>query len=159
MTAGNSGREEDPRTVYADIIDLPHWDSPVHPRMSMQERAAQFAPYAALVGYDDMVKEEERETGVWTEPGEDEKEELSRNVARIGELLAQGIRPVCSITWFVPDERKDGGETSVATETVRRIDSVRRRIVLDKKTGFSGAYEEIDMDRVIRIVPEDRQPE
>jgi hypothetical protein len=52
--------EADPRVVYADIIDLPHWDSPSHPRMSAQARAAQFAPYAALVGYGDMVAEETR---------------------------------------------------------------------------------------------------
>ena len=151
MKAETPGKRENPRTVYADIIDLPHWDSPVHSRMSMHERAAQFAPYAALVGYDDMVKEEERETGVWTDPGEDDEEELSRIVAEIGKLLAQGIRPVCTITWFVPDERKDGGGTTTATEAVRRIDSVRRRIVLAKRTGISGAYEEIDMDRIIRI--------
>ena len=54
MTADN---REDPRTVYGDIIDLPHWNSPVHPRMSPQDRAAQFSPYSAVVGSGDMVKE------------------------------------------------------------------------------------------------------
>ena len=68
-------READPRTVYADIIDLPHWDSPVHPRMSLRERAAQFAPYAALVGYGDMVKEEAERTDSGPEPESDETEE------------------------------------------------------------------------------------
>ena len=61
-----TGREtgiDDPRTVYADIIDLPRWESPTHPRMPLGDRAAQFAPYAALVGYGDMVKEEGRKSG------------------------------------------------------------------------------------------------
>ncbi len=147
-------REDNPRIVYADIIDLPHWDSPVHPRMSMHERAAQFAPYAALVGYGDLVKEEARETGVWTEPGEDDAEELSRNLVRIGDLLAQGIRPACVISYFVPDEKKDGGKIITVRERVRRIALTLRRIVLDTRQGVSGTYEEIDMDRVTGIAGE-----
>ena len=152
---GMNGRETDPRMAYGDIIDLPHWDSPKHPRMSAHERAAQFSPYAALVGYGDMVKEEARETGVWTELGEDEEEELSRNLAEIGKLLAQKIQPRCRITYFVPDERKDGGETVTVTERVKRIDPVRRRIVLDVKKGIAGSYEEIDLDRVAAVWLED----
>lgn len=58
--SGERGKAQDPRAVYGDIIDLPHWESPTHPRMSPRERAAQFAPYAALVGYGDLVKEEAR---------------------------------------------------------------------------------------------------
>ena len=146
-----TGNKADPRTIYADIIDLPHWESPSHPRMSLQERAAQFAPYAALVGYGDMVKEEARETGAFTEPGEDEKQELSRELAEISGQTEKGNRPVCEITYFVPDERKAGGETVTVTEAVRRIDPVRRNIVLAQKKGIAGAYEEIDLDRVIRI--------
>lgn len=146
-----TGREEDPRIVYADIIDLPHWDSPVHLRMSPEARAAQFAPYAALVGYGDLVKEEARETGVWTDPGEDEAEELNRNLAEIESLLQQGIRPVCRISYFVPDARKDGGKNVDVTGGVKRIDSVRRKIVLTAKKGLAGAYEEIDLDKVIRV--------
>ena len=158
MTAGNSGKKEDPRAVYGDIIDLPHWDSPVRPRMSLLDRAAQFSPYAALVGYADLVKEEARETGIMKEPGEDEQEELSRELQFLAELIAEGIRPECTISYFVPDARKNGGETVTVTETVRRIDPVRRRIILAKTKGIAGGYEEIDLDRVIRItgeMPED----
>ena len=152
-------RKDDPRVVYADIIDLPHWDSPVHPRMTMHERAAQFAPYAALVGYGDMVKEEARENESWTAPGEDEAEELGRTLGMIGELLSQGARPVCSISWFVPDDRKAGGETVTVTEVVKKVDPVSRRIVLARKKGLAGAYEEIDMDCLIRISLEAPQDE
>ena len=151
MTGENTGKEENPRAVYADIIDLPHWESPVHPRMSMHERAAQFAPYAALVGYGDLVKEEARETGSWTEPGEDDAEELARNLAEIASKLAVGIQPVCAVSYFVPDAVKTGGETVTVTEKIKRIDSVRRRIVLARKEGLAGANMEIDLDRVVRI--------
>ena len=146
----------DPRVLYADIIDLPHWDSPTHPRMSLRDRAAQFAPYAALVGYSDMVKEEARETGVFREPGEDEAEELEQALAQAERQIAAGNRPTCTITYFVPDERKAGGETVTITEKVRRIDPVNRKIILDRKKGLAGAYEEISLDRIIRIGQEDR---
>ena len=153
----NSAKDNpDPRVLYADIIDLPHWDSPTHPRMSLRDRAAQFAPYAALVGYGDMVKEEARETGVFNEPGEDEAEELEQALAQLERQIAAGNCPACTITCFVPDERKAGGETVTVTEKVRRIDPVNRKIILDRKKGLAGSYEEISLDRIIRIGQEDR---
>ena len=54
----------DPRVVYAEIIDLPHWESPSRPRMSRYNRAAQFSPFAALTGYDDIIREEDRKSVV-----------------------------------------------------------------------------------------------
>ena len=152
MTADN---REDPRTVYGDIIDLPHWDSPVHPRMSPQDRAAQFSPYSAVVGYGDMVKEEARETGAFAEPGEDEAMELEQALFLLGRRTEKGEKPVCTLSYFIPDEKKTGGETVTITEAVRRIDPVRRKLVLARKKGLAGAYEEIDLDRLIRISPED----
>ena len=153
----NSAKDNpDPRVLYADIIDLPHWDSPTHPRMSLRDRAAQFAPYAALVGYGDMVKEEARETGLFKEPGEDEAEELEQALAQLERQIVAGNRPACTISYFVPDERKTGGETVTATEKVRRIDPVNRKIILARKKSLAGAYEEIDLDRIIRIGQEDR---
>ena len=148
MTADN---HENPRIVYGDIIDLPHWDSPKHPRMSPQDRAAQFSPYSAVVGYGDMVKEEARETGTFEEPTEDEAMELEQALYRLGKQTGQGERPLCTITCFVPDERKEGGETVTITEAVRRIDQTRRKIILARGKGPAGMYEEIDIDRVIRI--------
>lgn len=60
MAKGIINKEPDPRIVYADIIDLPHHQSSTHPHMSLYDRAAQFAPFAALTGYDDMITEEAR---------------------------------------------------------------------------------------------------
>lgn len=151
MTAGNCGREEDPKAVYGDLIDLPHWDSPVHPRMSLHERAAQFSPYAALTGFYDLVKEEARETGSMAELSEDEQEELSRKLQILAKLLDGGNQPVCTVTFFEPDPKKEGGETVTVTETVKRIDPVRRRIVLKKTADTAGTYEEINLDRMVRI--------
>jgi len=59
MAKGISNNEPDARQVYSDIIDLPHHRSKTHPHMSLYDRSAQFAPFAALSGYDDMIKEEE----------------------------------------------------------------------------------------------------
>ena len=116
----------------------------------METRAAQFAPYAALVGYGDMVAEEARETGRWVDLGEAEIEELNESLACISRFLEEGETPVCLISYFRPDERKEGGEIVTVTEKVRRIDPVRRKIVLVRKRA-SGSPEEIDLDRVVRM--------
>ena len=60
MTRENIGKEVDPEIVYADIFRLPHHVSDHHPRMSLHDRAAQFSPFAALVGFDGMIDEEAR---------------------------------------------------------------------------------------------------
>ena len=142
---------EDSRIIYGDIIDLPHWDSPKHPRMSLQDRAAQFAPYSAVVGYGDMVKEEARETGTFAEPSEDEAWELEQALYLLNKQTERGEKPICTISYFVPDGKKEGGGTVTITEAVRRIDPAGRKIILAKKKGLAGTYEEIDIDRVIRI--------
>ena len=74
MAQGNHPNEKpNAREVYADIIDIPHWEpNRKHPRMSLHDRAAQFAPFAALSGYDEMVDEEARLTDRQIEPGEEQ---------------------------------------------------------------------------------------
>lgn len=57
MTKGITGKEPNPKIVYADIIDMPHHTSSKHPQMSLYDRAAQFMPFAALTGYEDMINE------------------------------------------------------------------------------------------------------
>ena len=86
---------------YDDIIHLPHHVSKRHPQMSMLSRAAQFAPFAALTGYDDAIRERGRETDEWREPGEAESEELNRSVARLMERIAE--QPRVRVTFFRPD--------------------------------------------------------
>ena len=77
MSRGIKDQKEDAREVYADIIDHPHWQSPTRPHMSLYDRAAQFSPFAALTGYDDMVTEEARTVDRKIELDESETARLS----------------------------------------------------------------------------------
>lgn len=109
---------------YDDIIDLPHPTSERHPRMPMENRAAQFSPFAALSGYDDAVKETARLTDGKIDLTEEEKSILDARLQRLtpGENAA--------ITYFQPDARKQGGAYLTAFGEVKRIDGAAREIVL-----------------------------
>ena len=119
------------RNEYADIIDLPHWEpGSRHPRMSLHDRAAQFAPFAALVGYDEMIDEEARLTDRQIEPGEEQLNELNRKLSRINDAITGGIHPEVTITYFEPDNKKAGGRYATVTAQVRRIDTAARKVIL-----------------------------
>lgn len=66
---------------YEDIVNLPHPESKRHPRMSMANRAAQFAPFAALTGHDEAIAETARQTSAHTEVSADQLQELSRKLS------------------------------------------------------------------------------
>lgn len=95
---------------YEDILYLPHHVSSTHRRMTMAERAAQFSPFAALVGYEGAVKETSRVTSTKMDLSEDEKAVLDRKQQLILAMLERGERPSLTITYFRPDKKKDGGE-------------------------------------------------
>ena len=82
--------KQNARIVYADIINLPHFQSQKRPHMSLYDRAAQFAPFAALTGFDDMVTEEARLTDKPIELSEIELETLNRKMDLL-ELLLQEL--------------------------------------------------------------------
>ena len=107
---------------YDDIIRLPHPDSPRHPRMSLYDRAAQFSPFAALTGHSAAIAETGRLTDQRTELDEYEMARVDAELQRLQELLPS--RPTASITYFVPDERKNGGSYQTVTGEVKRIDAV-----------------------------------
>ena len=113
---------------YDDIIHLPHHVSKVHPHMPLRDRAAQFSPFAALVGYEDVVAESARRTTAKRELDESEKAELDRRLAVIVSHLAE--RPEIEVEYFVPDARKDGGEYVSRTGIAARILPVKRKLVL-----------------------------
>ena len=92
---------------YDDIINLPHYEPKYHPRMSMWNRAAQFAPFAALTGYDAAIQESNRVTDDWIDLGESGNEELNRRMEMILSKLPE--QPHVTIEYFVPDEHKEGG--------------------------------------------------
>lgn len=134
--------QEEGRGCYDDILYLPHPVSRVHPQMDRLSRAAQFSPFAALSGYEDAI----RETGRLTEERvvlcEDEKELLDEKLRQIRAQIAQ--RPKVTITYFVPDARKEGGTCRSVTGTVRRIDGIGQRVVLQDGR-------EIPMDDIVRL--------
>ena len=93
---------------YEDIMDLPHHVSATRPQMPMSDRAAQFSPFAALTGYDEAIKETGRLTDTKQELSEETKATLDHKQQYLMEMLA--VQPEVTITYFVPDERKVGGE-------------------------------------------------
>lgn len=151
MTKGISEKEPDPRIVYADVIDLPHWQSPTHPHMSLYDRSAQFAPFAALVGYDDMVQEEARMTDAAVELEEYELENLNQKLSLIADVIEDGHHPTLTFTVFVPDEHKAGGKYVEITDAIKRIESTERRVVLMTTEGYGHLNRTIDFDKIISI--------
>ena len=109
---------------YDDIIELPHHVSAKHPNMPMLDRAAQFSPFAALVGYDDAILETTRLTDEKTVLSEESKEELNQKLQIISEHLNDD--PEVSITYFLPDTKKAGGAYVTATGYVNKIDLLER---------------------------------
>ena len=104
---------------YDDIINLPHHVSPTRQRMSMHDRAAQFAPFAALVGYDDAVAETARLTESRPELDEQEQKELDARLRYLADNLDK--RPVVKIKYFIPDERKSGGAIAEFNGIIHKI--------------------------------------
>lgn len=105
--------------AYDDILNLPHHTSTVQPAMPMQNRAAQFAPFAALVGYDALIRETARLTDQKVELDESVKAELNEKLRLLLELLPQ--RPEVTITYFQPDSRKAGGAYRTTNGIVRKF--------------------------------------
>jgi len=120
---------------YDDIINMPHHTSPIRPRMSARERAAQFSPFAALTGYDAAIAETGRLTDARMELDENEREMLDEKLRVIAELISE--KPSVSVTCFRPDERKSGGAYLTATGRVKKIDTVARGMVFEDKSFIS----------------------
>ena len=103
-------------------MNLPHHVSPTRPQMPISDRAAQFSPFAALTGHSAAIAETGRLTDRRVELDEYEMARVDAELQRLQELLPGG--PTASITYFVPDERKNGGSYQTVTGEVKRIDAV-----------------------------------
>ena len=129
-------------TQYNDIINLPHHVSSTRPQMPILDRAAQFAPFAALTGYDAAIKETGRLT--------DEKIELDEEALNILNMKYQILidslddDPEVTFTYFKPDERKAGGAYVKVTGTVKKVDDFERLIVMQNGT-------KMPMDDILNI--------
>ena len=113
---------------YDEIINLPHHVSKTRPQMPMSDRAAQFAPFAALTGYDSAIKE--------ALTALDMKYQLLMDTF--------DDAPEVTITYFQPDERKAGGKYLTATGAVKKVDDFERRIIMQDGS-------KIPMDDVLSI--------
>lgn len=117
---------------YDKIINLPHHVSSTRPHMAMIDRAAQFSPFAALTGYDAAVKETARLTEQQIELDEYEKATLDQRIILLQDRLKE--LPEVTITYFIPDERKDGGKYVSITGAVKKIDTYEKQLVLVNKS-------------------------
>ena len=117
---------------YDEIMGLPHHVSKTRPQMPMSDRAAQFAPFAALTGYDSAIKETGRLTDERIELDEEALAALDRKYQLLMDALDDA--PEVTIIYFQPDERKAGGQYVSATGTVKKVDTFGRRILLQDGT-------------------------
>lgn len=117
---------------YDDIINMPHHVSKKHPQMSLEARSAQFAPFSALTGYEDEIKETGRLTNSRIEINEEQKTILDRKLKLILENIEK--KPEIEITYFIPDLKKEGGKYVTITGKVKKIDNYKQVIVFENKT-------------------------
>lgn len=113
---------------YDDIIGLPHHVSATRPRMSLENRAAQFTPFKALTGYDDAIDETARLTDERIELAEGAIADLDMKLAILADMMDS--HPKIAVTHFRPDEKKKGGAYVTVTGAVKKIDDVERVIIL-----------------------------
>ena len=112
---------------YDDIINLPHHVSKTRPRMSLRARAGQFAPFAALNGHGAALSETARLTERPLDLADSVLKALDEKLGYLREHAGQGVR--VSVTYYVADERKEGGSYHVLQDEVKHIDEVNRLLL------------------------------
>lgn len=117
---------------YDDLIELPHHVSPVHPRMAVQDRAAQFAPFSALTGHEEAVRETARLTMERGELEEEYEKLLDERLQLLREQLH--MRPFISVTYFVADGRKAGGAYITVKDRVTKLKEYEQQLVMEEGT-------------------------
>ena len=127
---------------YDDIINLPHFEPKKHKRMSIESRSAQFAPFAALTGYDDAIKETARLTDKRIEIDEGLKQILNNKLKYILENI--DAKPEITFTYFVYDKKKSGGKYIDKIGIVKKIDMINQYIELTDKS-------KININEIINI--------
>lgn len=127
---------------YKDIINLPHHISKNHPRMTLENRAAQFAPFSALTGYAEKIKETARITDKQIELDEGLKSILNYKLNIIQENIKS--KPQVIITYFIKDQRKSGGTYQTINIKIKKIDEINK-IITDESNN------KINIDNIIDI--------
>lgn len=126
---------------YCDIINLPHHVSKNRPQMSMHDRAAQFAPFAALTGYDDAVKETARQTNQKIELLDEQVAILNEKILLLNEKIKDN--PEITITYFILDKKKEGGAYITIKGIVKKIDEYNKLITMqnDRKIKMDDIFD------------------
>ena len=123
-----AGGEQRKKTPYDDIINLPAHQSKKYPPMPLSNRAAQFAPFSALVGHKDVIKEAARITGDKVELEEDAMTSLNERLAMIQDGHLKGAE--VTITYFAPDLRKEGGTYRERKGRIKRINQAEGYLIM-----------------------------
>lgn len=117
---------------YDHIINLPHHVSKNHTPMTMYQRAAQFAPFAALTGHGAAINETARLTERKIELSEHERSILDRAMKQLLTRLHQ--QPEATFTYFIPDPHKAGGRYETITGRIKKWDEYQQALTLDDGT-------------------------
>lgn len=125
--------------MYDDIIGMEHHQSKERPHMTMHDRAAQFAPFAALTGHDEAISETARVTDEKLELTESAVEDINQKLRLLAEHPEAKQR--VSVTYFREDKRKKGGVYLTDIGYIRRIDAEEAFIILD--SGMKIAMQDI----------------
>ena len=125
---------------YEDIINLPPHISKRHPQPSMMDRAARFAPFAAITGYEEMVLEEARVTEEQIHLDEDAVALICEKINMIQEFIDG--EPEVKITYFEPDKKKSGGAYITITGTPKCVNEYEQFLIMTdgKKIKFDSIY-------------------
>lgn len=126
---------------YDDIINLPHHESKNHPKMSAYDRSAQFAPFAALVGYGDSINEASREVDERMDLAIDKIDEISKKLFYIQENIS--LKPIVKVIYFTDDKNKKGGQYNSIESTIIKINQDERTIIFlnKKKISFEDIFD------------------
>ena len=127
---------------YDNIINIEHWNPKNHVRMSMDNRAAQFAPFAALTGYKEEIIETGRKVDKKIILNDDEKSFVNQELLKIQENI--NVKPEILITYFVKDKLKDGGKYLTLKNYIKRIDLDNKKIIMIDNF-------KIDFDNILKI--------
>ena len=119
---------------YDDIINLPHHVSKNHRQMPMEMRAAQFAPFAALTGYDAVINETARLTDQQVELEDYDNERLNRKYAELIENISE--HPVITVSYFKPDKHKGGGAYVSKTGHIKKVDTYEQLMLMENGTAI-----------------------
>lgn len=126
---------------YEDIINFPHFEPKYHPRIDAYSRAAQFAPFKALIGYEDDIKETSRLTDKKIEISEDKKKQMNENLFFLKENIKE--KWIVTLTYFVPDSKKEGGIYQEYEGIIKAINETNHTLIFTsgKKIQFDDIYQ------------------